>query len=90
MKLYPSLVNKLETPREALLACLAFPLSHRPRLRPTNAVERLNREIARRSDVVQIFPNEQARLRLIAALAMKWAEEWATGKRYLDLELLYL
>lgn len=85
---YPSLVNKLETHREALLACLDFPLSHRPRLRTTNAVERLNREIARRSDVVQIFPNEQACLRLVAALAMEWAEEWTTGKRYLDLELL--
>jgi len=47
----------------------------------------LNREIARRSDVVHIFPNVPARLRLVAAPAVEWAEDWTTGKRYLDMEL---
>ena len=87
-KTYPTIADKLERYADFLRACLAFPEAHRARLRTTNALERLNREIARRSDVVQIFPNAQACLRLVAALAMEWAEEWTTGKRYLDMELL--
>lgn len=87
-KTYPTVADKLERYADFLRACLAFPEAHRARLRTTNALERLNREIARRSDVVQIFPNAQACLRLVAALAMEWAEEWTTGKRYLDMELL--
>ena len=85
---YPTVVDKLERYADFLLACFAYPDGHRDRLRTTNALGRLNREIARRSDVVQIFPNAQACLRLVAALAMEWAEEWTTGKRYLDMELL--
>ena len=85
---YPTVADKLERYADFLLACFAFPEAHRARLRTTNALERLNREIARRSDVVQIFPNAQACLRLVAAMAMEWAEDWTTGKRYLDMEIL--
>ena len=85
---YPTVVDKLERYADFLLACFAFPDGHRDRLRTTNALGRLNREIARRSDVVQIFPNAQACLRLVAAMAIEWAEDWTTGKRYLDMEIL--
>ena len=84
---YPTVVDKLERYADFLLACFAFPDGHRDRLRITNALGRLNREIARRSDVVHIFPNVPARLRLVAAPAVEWAEDWTTGKRYLDMEL---
>ena len=86
-KTYPTVADKLERYADFLWACLASPEAHRARLRTTNALERLNREIARRSDVVHIFPNVPARLRLVAAPAMDWAEDWTTGKRYLDMEL---
>ena len=67
------------------LACFHFPKKHRRRIRTTNLLERLNREIKRRADVVQIFPNQQACQRLIGALCMEWSEEWITGRRYLDM-----
>ncbi len=70
------------------LACFHFPKKHRRRIRTTNLLERLNREIKRRADVVQIFPNQEACQRLIGALCMEWSEEWITGRRYLDMRYL--
>ena len=67
------------------LACFHFPKKHQRRIRTTNLLERLNREIKRRADVVQIFPNREACQRLIGALCMEWSEEWITGRRYLDM-----
>jgi putative transposase len=73
---------------EDSLSCLAFPESHRRRIRTTNGLERLNQEIKRRTRVVRIFPNKQACLRLVTALAVEQSEEWLTGRRYLDMEEL--
>jgi putative transposase len=73
---------------EECLSCLAFPESHRRRIRTTNGLERLNQEIKRRSRVVRIFPNRESCLRLVTALAMEQSEEWITGRRYLDMEEL--
>ncbi|MCA1740586.1 MAG: IS256 family transposase [Actinobacteria bacterium] len=70
---------------EECLICLAFPESHRRRIRTTNGQERLNQEIKRRTRVVRIFPNPQACLRLVTALAVEQSEEWVTGRRYLDM-----
>ncbi|MGA1199426.1 MAG: transposase, partial [Candidatus Latescibacterota bacterium] len=67
------------------LTCLDFPQQHRKRLRTTNSLERLNREIKRRADVIQIFPNDHACERLVGALCMEWTEDWITGRRYLDM-----
>jgi putative transposase len=75
----------LEEHIEECLACLAFPESHRRRIRTTNGLERLNQEIKRRSRVVRIFPNREACLRLVSALAIEQSEEWVTGRRYLDM-----
>jgi putative transposase len=73
---------------EECLTCLSFPESHRRRIRTTNGLERLNQEIKRRTRVVRIFPNREACLRLVSALAVEQSEEWLTGRRYLDMEEL--
>ena len=73
---------------EECLSCLAFPESHRKRIRTTNGQERLNQEIKRRTRVVRIFPNREACLRLVTALAVEQSEEWVTGRRYLDMSEL--
>jgi len=71
---------------EECLACLCFPESHRRRIRTTNSLERFNQELKRRTRVVRIFPNREACLRLVTALAIEQSEEWVTGRRYLNME----
>ena len=82
---HPKVACHLEEHVEECLSCLAFPESHRRRIRTTNGQERLNQEIKRRSRVVRIFPNRQACLRLVTALCVEQSEEWETGRRYLDM-----
>ena len=67
---------------------MSFPESHRQRIRTTNGLERFNQELKRRTSVVRIFPNREACLRLVSALAVEQSEEWVMGRRYLDLEEL--
>jgi len=85
---HEKLAGHIEEHIEECLTCLAFPESHRRRIRTTNGLERLNQEIKRRSRVVRIFPNRESCLRLVSALAMEQSEEWITGRRYLDMEEL--
>jgi putative transposase len=85
---HPRVAEHLEEHIEECLSCLAFPEPHRRRLRTTNGLERLNQEIKRRSRVVRIFPNREACLRLVSALAVEQSEEWVTGRRYLDMREL--
>jgi putative transposase len=59
-----------------------FPLEHRRAIRTTNSLERINKEIRRRTRVVGIFPNEASCLRLVSALLMETSEEWQIGKKY--------
>jgi len=68
------------------LTVFDFPEAHRRKLRTNNSLERLNREIGRRTDVVTIFPNEAACLRLISALLMEQDEAWQTGRIYLAMD----
>jgi len=68
------------------LTVFDFPSAHRRRIRTINGLERVNREIRRRTRVVSIFPNEASCLRLISALLMETDEAWQTGKRYLTFE----
>jgi putative transposase len=82
---HPAVARLLEEGIEACLACLAFPLAHRARIRTTNGLERLNEESKRRTRVVRIFPNPQACLRLVTALCVEQSEEWLSGRRYLDM-----
>jgi putative transposase len=85
---YSKVAEHLEERIEECLTCLAFPESHRRRIRTTNGLERLNQEIKRRSRVVRIFPNRESCLRLVTALAVEASEEWVTGRRYLDMREL--
>src|SRR5215213_626537 len=80
--------SHLEEHIEECLTCLAFPKSHRRRIRTTNGLERLNQEIKRRTRVVRIFPNRESCLRLVVALAVEQSEEWVPGRRYLDMQEL--
>ena len=84
-EILPNIVEKIDRDIIHCLACFHFPQKHQRRIRTTNLLERLNREIKRRADVVQIFPNEKACERLIGALCMEWSDEWITGRRYLDM-----
>ncbi|NSW84649.1 MAG: IS256 family transposase [Syntrophothermus sp.] len=83
--LAPKAIEGLEAGFEDAMAVMALPEPVRRRLRTTNAIERLNREIRRRERVIGIFPNEEAALRLIGAVLMEIDEAWATGHRYLDM-----
>lgn len=65
------------------LTVFSFPAAHRRLIRTTNGLERLSREIRRRTRVVSIFPNEAACLRLVSAILMEIDEEWQTGRTYL-------
>jgi putative transposase len=82
---HPAVAKLIEQGIEDCLACLAFPLTHRLRIRTTNGMERLNEEIKRRTRVVRIFPNPEACLRLVTALCVEQSEEWVSGRQYLDM-----
>ncbi len=68
------------------LTVFSFPASHRTRLRTTNGLERINREIKRRTRVASIFPHSNSCLRLVSALLTEFDEEWMTGKIYLNMK----
>jgi len=85
---HPAVAEWLEVGIEATLACFAFPEPHRRRIRSTNGLERFNQELRRRTRVVRIFPNREACLRLVTALCVEQSEEWLSGRKYLDMELL--
>ncbi len=74
----------LEEAEDDLLAFYAFPAEHWSKLRSTNPLERVNREIARRSDVVGIYPSDAALLRLAAGLLVEQNDEWLVGRRYMS------
>ena len=82
----PRLASWMEDNIPEGFAVFMLPDALRRRLRTTNMLERLNREIKRRTRVASLFPNEASLLRLVSAILMETSEEWETGRKYLTLE----
>jgi hypothetical protein len=82
-------LDKLQATIEAeedVLAYMTFPSQHRVKLHSTNPLERLNKEVKRRADVVGIFPNEDSIVRLIGAVLLEQNDEWLLQHRYMQIE----
>jgi transposase-like protein len=82
----PKLAAWLEENVPESLTVFRLPAAHRQRLRTSNMLERLNRELKRRTRVATLFPNEASLLRLVTAILIEISEEWETGKRYVTFE----
>jgi putative transposase len=83
---FPKLAVLMDDAESDVLAFMSFPKSHRVQIHSTNPLERLNAEIKRRTNVVGIFPNEPAIMRLVGALLLEQNDEWQLQRRYLPLE----
>jgi putative transposase len=83
---WPKLADLMDASEHDVLAYMAFPRQHRTKLHSTNPIERLNKEVKRRADVVGIFPNEASIMRLIGAVLFEQNDEWQTSSRYMMVE----
>lgn len=85
---HPKLAEAMDEAEDDVLAYMGFPAAHRAKLHSTNGLERLNKEVKRRADVVGIFPNEASIIRLVGAVLMEANDEWQLQHRYLSIEAL--
>ena len=85
---WPKLGTLMDESETDVLAYMSFPAAHRTKLHSVNPLERLNKEVKRRADVVGIFPNEAAILRLIGAVLLEQNDEWQLQARYMQVEAM--
>src|SRR4249919_1383011 len=85
----PKLAKLMDEAETDVLAYMSFPKDHRLKIHSTNPLERVNGEIKRRTEVVGIFPNEDAITRLVGAILLEQNDEWAVQRaRYMTLETM--
>ena len=85
----PKLSLLMDDAETDFLAYMSFPKEHRAKLHSTNPLERLNGEIKRRTDVIGIFPNDEAAIRLVGAILLEQKDEWSVQRgRYMTLETI--
>ena len=85
---WPKLATLMDDSEHDVLAFMAFPAQHRTKLHSTNPLERLNKEVKRRADVVGIFPDEKSIMRLIGAVLLEQNDDWQLQHRYMQLEAM--
>jgi putative transposase len=85
---WPKLAAFMDSSEHDVLASMGFPAQHRTKLHSTNTLERLNKEVKRRADVVGIFPGEPSIIRLIGAVLLEQNDEWQTQNRYMQVEAM--
>jgi putative transposase len=87
---FPKLAALMDKAEGEVLTFMSFPKAHRLQIHSTNPLERLNAEVKRRTDVVGIFPNDAAIIRLVGALLLEQNDEWQLQRRYMQLEGLQI
>lgn len=85
---YEKLATMMDGSREEVLAYMTFPKEHWPRISSANPLERGNKEIKRRADVIGVFPNTAAVIRLVGALMLEQNDEWSVSRRHMTLETI--
>jgi putative transposase len=83
---FPKLASMMDDAESEVLTFMSFPRAHRTQIHSTNPLERLNAEIKRRTNVVGIFPNDRAIVRLVGAMMLEQNDEWSLQRRYMQLE----
>jgi transposase-like protein len=86
---WPRAAQLVAEAEQDILAYMAFPPEHWTRIYSTNPLERLNKEVKRRTNVVGVLPNEAAAVRLIGALLIEQADEWEIDRRYFSQESMH-
>lgn len=85
---WPKLAAFIDDCETNMLTHMDFPLQHRSKIHSTNPIERLNKEVKRRADVVGIIPNEASMIRLVGAVLLEQNDEWQMQHRYMQVEAM--